>query len=251
MGITCDANRNELRPKVPAVGVLTTIGILILQMPRQNAFLRREEVRFNAANMFDRSGSGILGQQIGEDPTHAAQPQETSHFIHLRLVFIFQQKNGITGAFLGRLVNGCDPSSDTQRNVRMDFVGAEEHTDALMPGRAPIVQKPFHYSGVFEHNVVDVPIGLPIERNGRRLTLGADALGPRRMIPAARFDLAVEILQGNKLATVHPGGELLQMRMEREVFDLLLLEVGLVPRFQRGTMDATAIRVVTAPVEGR
>lgn len=90
-------------------------------------------------------------------------------------------------------------------------------------------------------------VGLPVQRDGRRLTLGADALGPRWMVAAPGFDLAVKILQGDKLATIHPGGELLQMRMEREVFDLLLLEVGLIPRFQWGAMDATAIRVVTTP----
>lgn len=61
------------------------------------------------------------------------------------------------------------------------------------------------------------------------------------MTRAARHDLAVDVLEGEELSAVDARGLLSKMRVEREMLDLLLLEICLVIRLDRRTVEAAAV----------
>ena len=86
---------------------------------------------------------------------------------------------------------------------------------------------------------------LSIERDGFRLTLGTNALGPGRVSGAARFDAAADVVQIGELAAVQATGQLAQVRLERHVLDLVLLQVGAVVRLQRQAAQARRFFVLS------
>jgi hypothetical protein len=65
------------------------------------------------------------------------------------------------------------------------------------------------------------------------------------MIATARFDFAIYIFESHKFTTVYARCHLTQVRMEREMLDFLLLQIILIVRFQRWTMDTPTVIIVT------
>jgi len=87
---------------------------------------------------------------------------------------------------------------------------------------APVVKEALHDLGVLEHDVIHVPICLTVQRYGRRLALGADALGPWWMLAASWLDAAIDIVEDKVLSLVHARGLLAYVRVEGQVLDVLL-----------------------------
>lgn len=123
----------------------------------------------------------------------------------------------------------------------MNFVSTVKKSDTLVAAEAPVIQKFVDNSVVFEHHVVNMAVSLPVQCNCRRLTFGADPLGPRRMTLTAGHDLAVNVLEGEKLTAVDTRSLLTKMRVEREMLNLLLLEIVIVVRLKRRTVKASAV----------
>lgn len=85
----------------------------------------------------------------------------------------------------------------------MYFVIPIQKSDSLVAGCAPVVQESLDEIGILNGDVVDVPVDLPVEGYRVGLALGADALGPRRVVLAAVLDAAGDVFEGEELAPVH------------------------------------------------
>lgn len=120
---------------------------------------------------------------------------------------------------------------------------------ALVSCGAPVVEEALHDLSVLEHDVVHVAICLTIQRNGRRLALGADALGPWWMLATSRLDAAIDVVEDKVLALIHAGCLLSYVRVEGQVLDIVLLQIGLIIGLQCGAVNATAVGIVVAPTK--
>lgn len=115
-----------------------------------------------------------------------------------------------------------------------------------MSGVTPVVEKLVDNSIILKHHIVDVPVSLTVQRDCRWLALWADAFGPRWMFPTASFYLALDIFERDVLSAIHSRRLFSQIRVERKMFDLLLLEIAFVVRFNWRAVNASTVVRVTA-----
>lgn len=66
------------------------------------------------------------------------------------------------------------------------------------------------------------------------------------MVATAFFDFAVEVLEGDVLAAVDARRLFAEIRVERQMLDLHLLQIVRVVRLERGAVQAAAAVVVSA-----
>lgn len=243
--LTCDANRDELRSKCAVWRQSAWVWMQVLEMTSKNAFLSSEQESFASSKMLHFARTRVTINQVRENPADFSQTQNGCHLLHFSILWIFQQLDSIFCAFLRRLINRNDASSDAQRNVSADFVSTIEESDSLISTDAPVVQELVNDAVVLKQDVVNVSIGLRIQSNCRRLTLWANAFGPWWMLSAASFDSAIDVFERHKLATIYARCLFTEIRMEREMLDLLLWEISCIVRFKRWAMNATAIVRVT------
>lgn len=128
----------------------------------------------------------------------------------------------------------------------MLLVSSIQIPHTLVACGAPVVEESFHDFGVFEHDVVHVTVCLTVKCNSRGLAFGTDAFGPWRMLTTAGLDATVDIVEDKVFALAHARGLLSDVRVEGQVLDVLLLQVGLVIGLQGGAVDTTTVRVVVA-----
>lgn len=205
----------------------------VLEVTGEDAFLCSKEIRVDAAKVLHLPRNRVVVQQVGEDPADLFESQQCGHFSNLILVRVFQQFYSVSSALLRRLIDGDDASPNAERNVGRDFICTVQEADALMTSDAPVIQEFIDNPVVLKHDVIDVSVSLSVQSDCRRLTLGADAFRPWRMITAAGFDFAVHVFEGDVLPASHSGRHLTKIRVERKMFDLLLLQISFVVRFNR------------------
>lgn len=136
----------------------------VLEVPGEDALPGGEQRCVDAAHVFHFPGRRL--QQIGEDPADLFQSQQRRHLLHLAVLRVLQQFDCVLCALLGRLVDRHDARADAQRNVGRGLVSAVKESDALVAGDAPVVEEAIDDALVLEHHVVDVPVGLRVQRDG-------------------------------------------------------------------------------------
>lgn len=198
--------------------------------------------------MFHHSRLCLVVQQVSEDPADFLKSQQRWHFLHFSVIHIFQEFNSVPCAFLRRFIDRNNAGANTQRNVGVDFVSGVKEADPLMARDTPVVKKLVNDSSVFKHYVIDMSVSLTIECDSRRLAFWANAFRPWRMFTTSCFDLAVDVLKCDKLSSRHSWGCFTQVRVERQMLNLLLLEIVFVIRLKWWAVHAAIVGCVPAKI---
>jgi len=67
------------------------------------------------------------------------------------------------------------------------------------------------------------------------------------MLAASWLDAAIDVVKDKVLALVHARSLLAYVRVEGQVLDVLLLQIGFVVGLQGGAVDTAAVGIVMAP----
>ena len=137
----------------------------ILKVTSEDALLRRQQECLDISQVLNFSGASLQIHQVGEDPADLSQSQLCCHLLHVNVLWIFEQLNRILCAFLRRLVDRRDTSSNTQRNIGRYFISTIEKSHSLIPSDSPIVEELVNDVIVLEENVVNVTIRLRVQRD--------------------------------------------------------------------------------------
>lgn len=102
--LTCHADRHELRPIVPAGGILARIRVAVLEISGHDALLGGEEICVSASRVSHGALLHVIRQQISEDPADSAEAEGGRQLLDQFLTLIRKKTKEVTGALLRRLV---------------------------------------------------------------------------------------------------------------------------------------------------